>query len=72
MALLKKFNAPALPLPSELYDRRTADELIRTLRLYFNQLDDLLTTLSNPLGAALFKPTDSPVFQYPRSTGGSY
>ena len=58
MALLKKFNAPALPLPSELYDRRTADELIRTLRLYFNQLDDLLTTLSNPLGAALLnRPT---------------
>lgn len=52
MALLKRFNAPALPLPSELYDRRTADELIRTLRLYFNQLDDLLTTLSNPLGGS--------------------
>lgn len=58
MALLKKFNAPALPLPSDLYDRRVADELIRTLRLYFNQLDDLLTTLSNPLGAALLnRPT---------------
>jgi hypothetical protein len=58
MALLKKFNAPALPLPSELYDRRVADELIRTLRLYFNQLDDLLTTLSNPLGASLLnRPT---------------
>jgi hypothetical protein len=49
---LKKFNAPALPLPTELYDRRSADELVRALRLYFNQLDDLLTTLSNPLGGA--------------------
>lgn len=49
---LKKFKAPALPLPTELYDRRSADELVRALRLYFNQLDDLLTTLSNPLGGA--------------------
>ena len=39
MALVKKFIAPALPLPSEVYDRRTADELVRALRLYFNLMD---------------------------------
>ena len=39
MALVKKFIAPALPLPSDVYDRRTADELVRALRLYFNLMD---------------------------------
>ena len=39
MALVKKFIAPALPLPSEVYDRRTADKLVRALRLYFNLMD---------------------------------
>ena len=39
MALLKNFVAPALPLPSDVYDRRTADELVRALRLYFNLMD---------------------------------
>jgi hypothetical protein len=39
MALVKKFIAPALPLPSDAYDRRTADELVRALRLYFNLMD---------------------------------
>lgn len=34
-----KFKAPPLPLPREQYDRRQMDELLRVLRLYFNQLD---------------------------------
>jgi hypothetical protein len=39
MAIQKRFVAPALPLPRELYDRSQMDELVRALRLYFNLLD---------------------------------
>jgi len=34
-----KFKAPPLPLLREQYDRQQMDELLRVLRLYFNQLD---------------------------------
>ena len=40
MALVK-FKAPALPLPSFQYDQGQQEQLIRALRLYFNQLDSL-------------------------------
>jgi hypothetical protein len=36
-----QFRAPALPLPGETYNQRQADELLRALRIYFNQLDSL-------------------------------
>jgi hypothetical protein len=36
-----QFRAPALPLPSETYSQRYTDELLRALRIYFNQLDSL-------------------------------
>lgn len=38
MAMLK-FRAPPLPLPKNQYEREQFDQLIRALRLYFNQLD---------------------------------
>lgn len=38
----KKFVAPALPVPPIEYDQRYSTDLIRVLRIYFNQLDDLL------------------------------
>jgi hypothetical protein len=34
-----KFRAPALPLPRQVYDPQQMSELLRALRLYFNQLD---------------------------------
>jgi hypothetical protein len=42
MTIGKKFIAPALPLPRELYDRQQMDELVRSMRLYFNLLDQFL------------------------------
>jgi hypothetical protein len=36
-----QFRAPALPLLGETYNQRQADELLRALRIYFNQLDSL-------------------------------
>lgn len=38
---LEKFKAPALPIPTAEYDQRTMTDIIRALRLYFNQLDSL-------------------------------
>lgn len=40
--ILKRFTAPSLPKPTETYDQRYFDALVNVLRLYFNQLDDLL------------------------------
>ena len=42
MTINKRFVAPALPLPRELYERSQMDELVRSMRLYFNLLDQFL------------------------------
>ena len=36
---MQGFKAPALPVPPVEYDQRYHTDLIRILRLYFNQLD---------------------------------
>jgi hypothetical protein len=38
---MERFQAPALPVPPVEYDQRYHTDLIRILRLYFNQLDSL-------------------------------
>ena len=48
-----KTRAPNLPLFREVYDRPQFDQFANALRLYFNRLDESLTELSNPQGAAL-------------------
>lgn len=40
--IIKRFKAPSLPKPGTEYDRTYFDNLINILRLYFNQLDNLL------------------------------
>lgn len=40
--LIKRFKAPALPKPGAEYDRTYFESLVNILRLYFNQLDNLL------------------------------
>jgi len=40
--IIKRFAAPSLPKPTQEYDQRYFDSLVNVLRLYFNQLDDLL------------------------------
>ena len=53
-----EIKSPNLPLFRESYDRPQMDQFANALRLYFNRLDQSLTTLSNPLGAALLnRPT---------------
>lgn len=40
--IVKRFTAPSLPKPGVEYDRTYFDNLVNILRLYFNQLDNLL------------------------------
>ena len=40
--IVKRFTAPSLPKPGTEYDRTYFDNLVNILRLYFNQLDNLL------------------------------
>ena len=40
--IIKRFKAPALPLPTREYDVNYINQLLSVLRLYFNQLDNLL------------------------------
>ena len=40
--LIKRFKAPSLPKPAPEYDRAYFDNFVNILRLYFNQLDNLL------------------------------
>jgi hypothetical protein len=40
--IIKRFKAPALPLPTREYDPNYVNQLLSVLRLYFNQLDNLL------------------------------
>jgi len=40
--LVKRFKAPALPKPPAEYQQSYIDNLVSVLRLYFNQLDNLL------------------------------
>jgi hypothetical protein len=40
--IIKRFKAPALPKPTAEYSQQYFDSLVNVLRLYFNQLDNLL------------------------------
>lgn len=51
---LTKFKAPALPVPPPQYDQRYGTDLIRALRLYFNQLDSLTPNESESYTASNF------------------
>lgn len=45
--IVKRFKAPSLPKPMQEYDRAYFDSLVNILRLYFNQLDNLLEQIVN-------------------------
>jgi hypothetical protein len=45
--IIKRFRAPALPKPGPEYTQGYMDQLVSVLRLYFNQLDDLLANIVN-------------------------
>ncbi len=49
----KKFRAPPLPKPTIQYDSTYLDNLVNILRLYFNQLDNLLEQIVATTGSAV-------------------
>jgi len=55
--IIKRFKAPALPEPVPDYDRNYFDKFNSVLRLYFNQLDELLrqivATTNNPVPVSI-------------------
>lgn len=51
---LERFKAPALPIPTLEYDQIQQTNLIRALRLYFNQLDSLTPNVANSYRADAF------------------
>jgi hypothetical protein len=58
MTVSKNFIAPAIPVPPVEYDQRYSTDLIRVLRLYFNQLDNFLAIATIPeFGSTADRPT---------------
>jgi hypothetical protein len=51
---MERFQAPALPVPPVEYDQRYHTDLVRILRLYFNQLDSLTPNQANSYRADYF------------------
>lgn len=54
--IVKRFRAPALPLPEAEYNRTYFDQLLKVLRIYFNQLDTLLGEIvaAQPVNVQLY------------------
>lgn len=51
--IAKRFKAPSLPKPPTEYDRSYQDNFVNVLRLYFNQLDNLLGQIVATTGSAV-------------------
>ena len=51
--IIKRFKAPPLPKPTQDYDKGYLDNLVNILRLYFNQLDNLLEQIVTTTGGAV-------------------
>jgi len=52
MTINKNFVAPALPVPPLEYSQPYSSDLVRTLRLYFNQLDNYLNAANLVINGA--------------------
>ena len=53
MTIAKRFAPPALPVPSEAYVQQDQARLNNVLRLYFNQIDNLLQQLVTGFAASV-------------------
>jgi hypothetical protein len=54
--IIKRFRAPPLPKPTQEYDKGYLDNLVNILRLYFNQLDNLLEQIvsASPVSVSFY------------------
>ena len=64
----KTFVAPALPVPPVEYDQKYATDLIRVLRLYFNQIDNFQNAVAGILNGTACEGNMTPL---PVSIGGT-
>jgi len=64
----KTFVAPALPVPPTEYDQKYATDLIRILRLYFNQIDNFQNAVAGILNGTACEGNMTPL---PVSIGGT-
>ncbi len=64
----KTFVAPALPVPPVEYDQKYATDLIRILRLYFNQIDNFQNAVAGILNGTACEGNMTPL---PISIGGT-
>ncbi len=64
----KTFVAPALPVPPVEYDQKYATDLIRVLRLYFNQIDNFQNAVAGILNGTACEGNMTPL---PISIGGT-
>lgn len=55
IATLVPSKAPNLPLAPQIYDQQTFDRFSNVLRLYFNQIDNALASLSVNVGGAYLR-----------------
>jgi len=55
IAPLVTSKAPNLPLAPQIYDQQTFDRFSNILRLYFNQIDNALASLSGNVGGAYLR-----------------
>ena len=55
-SIVKRFTSPSLPKPGTEYDRAYFDNFVNILRLYFNQLDNLLEQIvtAQPVNVQFF------------------
>jgi len=55
MTINKNFVAPALPVPPLEYSQPYSSDLVRTLRLYFNQLDNFNAQVASQINTGLLQ-----------------
>jgi hypothetical protein len=63
MTSLQKVAAPSLPLAPTAYGPQYQDQLNNVLRLYFNQLDNLISSLTSNTGGAYLKFPNGAFYQ---------
>jgi len=57
MAIIKRYTAPALPLPPADYAQTYGNELIKVLRLYFNDNNSTVNAILELLNAGGYFPS---------------
>jgi hypothetical protein len=55
VSVIKDFRAPALPLAARDYNEQATNQMANILRLYFNQLDQILSNIANAVATTPYR-----------------